>query len=55
MCSKIAYGYRAAHEALGWARGHHRSKYRKKIPKRAYYCEECKQWHLTSQKVEDRK
>ncbi len=47
MCAKIAYGYRAAHEALQHARTHHPCKYPKRIPKRAYYCPECKQWHLT--------
>lgn len=46
MCDKVIYSYRAAHEKLNDARkARHPGK---KIPKRAYYCEECGGWHLTS-------
>ena len=48
MCRKISYGYRSAHETLGLIR---RFGNRKKLPRRAYYCIKCKQWHLTKMEV----
>ena len=46
MCEKIAYSYRRAGEVLNAA--HKRNTRKKKIPKRRYYCDKCRQWHLTS-------
>lgn len=49
MCTKVSYGYREAHERLNSVRRVHKIR-GKKMPKRAYYCAECRQWHLTSSK-----
>ena len=51
MCAKIAMAYAEAHRLLNVAHGRHNNR-AKKIPQRVYYCEECKAWHLTSQKHE---
>jgi hypothetical protein len=46
MCAKISFSYRKARETINDA---HKGKARhKKIPKRAYFCDKCKAWHLTS-------
>jgi hypothetical protein len=46
MCDKVPYGYAEAHRLINVAHCHHHRG--RKIPKRVYYCEECRQWHLTS-------
>ncbi len=51
-CQKISYSYSEANRMINQAHKHswkHRNR-RKKIPKRAYHCERCGTWHLTSQK-----
>lgn len=51
MCAKLAMGYTEAHRILNAAHKRHNNR-AKKIPQRVYFCPECKQWHLTSQKHE---
>lgn len=46
MCAKIPYGYKEAHRRVNAAHSHENRG--RKIPKRVYFCEECRQWHLTS-------
>lgn len=48
MCGKRNLGYREAHELINAAK-HSKFQKQKKIPKRAYYCDVCRAWHLTSQ------
>jgi hypothetical protein len=44
MCDKVALGYRKAGEIINDL--HRQKRHGQKIPKRKYYCEEHKQWHL---------
>ena len=53
MCNKIPLGYREAHELLNDIHSHHRNG--QKIPKRVYFCDSCKQWHLTSESIPNEK
>ena len=49
MCDKIGYSSeREARTVLNIFRRNRKASYGKKIPKRAYYCEQCGMWHLTS-------
>jgi hypothetical protein len=50
MCGKVSFGYREAVKKLSRYHNGHHSLRIDKIPKRVYYCKECKAWHLTSQK-----
>lgn len=48
---KRCYSYADAHSAINNAhKRHYHTRRKKKIPQRAYFCETCKQWHLTSNK-----
>lgn len=50
ITNKRCYSSRSADEHLNWIKGIHHPKTRSgKIPKRKYYCEYCKMYHLTSQ------
>ena len=44
VCDKISLGYRKAGEIINDL--HRQKRHGQKIPKRKYYCEEHKQWHL---------
>jgi uncharacterized protein YlaI len=55
MCHKVSMGYRAAHEALGNFKRHLWKSRLKKMPRRAYWCDECRSWHLTSMNVTHRR
>jgi len=48
-CGKICYTKREAHEIINDARRNCHKDRRHKIPKRAYPCDICGQWHVTKQ------
>jgi hypothetical protein len=48
MCEKLSFSYRLAREKINAAHKSKRQYHSKKIPKRAYFCDKCKAWHLTS-------
>jgi len=60
-CGKVCYGFREAHTIIKDARRNRwgrktihkmpQLKVCKRIPRRAYYCIECRQWHITSSNV----
>lgn len=55
-CGKVCYGFREAHTIIKDAKRNHWGRKLdglrgKKIPKRAYYCIACRQWHITSSNV----
>jgi hypothetical protein len=47
-CGKVCYSYLGAHEALRDAKRYNHLNHKKKIPKRAYFCDVCGMYHLTS-------
>lgn len=46
VCGKVCYDKKSAMTAVNYAK--HKNEHHK-IPIRAYYCEDCNYWHLTSQ------
>jgi hypothetical protein len=48
MCNKVCYSEREAHTIINAAKKYNHYSHQKKIPKRAYYCKECRAWHVTS-------
>jgi hypothetical protein len=45
---KACLSYREARAVITDAKRFNHLRHSKRIPKRAYFCKECKQWHLTS-------
>jgi hypothetical protein len=49
LCAgKRCLSYREAHQQIADARRHNQRNHMKTIPKRAYHCDVCGTWHLTS-------
>jgi late competence protein required for DNA uptake (superfamily II DNA/RNA helicase) len=67
MCHKLAFSYKRAHEIANTCAERKKQRWKvercrrsnnkrlKKTPSRVYYCEECRSWHLTSNKVANRR
>jgi hypothetical protein len=49
-CTKKAYGSeQAARRAMSEMRGRRNRRDRRPVPTRAYHCQHCRNWHMTSE------